>query len=93
MYIRKVHLTKVNFVFACYKESYCVLEYNICLYHCELTGVNWIHHLDRFIVLWIFWILYIHITESEFTAFWTLSTSWSRQYSCVNSLNISRHSV
>ena len=36
------------------------------------------------------WILYIHITESEFTAFWTLSTSWSRQYSCVNSLNISR---
>ena len=49
-----------------------------------------IHHLDRFIVLWIFWVLYIHITESEFTAFWTLSTSWSRQYSYVNSLNISR---
>ena len=54
------------------------------------TGVNWIHCLDRSIVLWIFWILYIHITESGFTAFWTLSISWSRQYSCVNSLNISR---
>ena len=26
----------MNFVFACYKESYCVLEHNICLYHCEL---------------------------------------------------------
>ena len=85
----------MNFVFACYKESYCVLEYNICLYHCELllTGVNWVYHLDRFIVLWIFWILYIHITENEFTAFWTLSTSWSRQYSCVNSLNISKVKV
>ena len=32
----------------------------------------------------------LDILESEFTAFWTLSTSWSRQYSCVNSLNISR---
>ena len=38
----------------------------------------------------IFWILYIHITESGFTAFWTLSILWSRQYSCANSLNISR---
>ena len=37
MYIRNVHLTtSVNFVFAGYKESYCVLEYNICLYYCEL---------------------------------------------------------
>ena len=29
------------------------------------------------------------LPESGFTAFWTLSISWSRQYSCANSLNIS----
>ena len=35
-----------------------------------------------------FWILYSYITENGFTAFWTLSISWSRQYNCVNSLKI-----
>ena len=30
------------------------------------------------------------IKQSGFTAFWTLFISWSRQYSCANSLNISR---
>ena len=35
-------------------------------------------------------IVHSYNSECEFTAFWTLSTSWSRQYSCVNSLNISR---
>ena len=82
----------MNFVFAGYKESYCVLEYNItCVavnfYWTELdTSSGQIYcALDILDI-----ILYIHITESEFTTFWTLSTSWSRQYSCVNSLNISR---
>ena len=42
--------------------------------------------LDRFVVLRI---LCIHITESGFTAFWTLSISWSREYNCANSLNVS----
>ena len=42
--------------------------------------------LDRFVVLWI---LCIDIPESEFTAFWTLSISWSGQYTCTNSLNTS----
>ena len=48
--------------------------------------MNWIHCLDRFAVLRI---LCIHITESGFTVFWTLSIPWSGQYSCANSLNIS----
>ena len=29
------------------------------------------------------------LPESGFTAFWTLPISWSRQYNCANSLNIS----
>ena len=48
------------------------------------TRVNWIHCLDRFAVLWI---LCINITEWIYSI-WTLSISWSRQYSCSNSLNI-----
>ena len=50
------------------------------------TGVNWIQSLDSFVVLWI---LCIDIPGSGFTAFWTLSISWSRQYSYANSLNTS----
>ena len=41
----------MNFVFAGYKESYCVLEYNIA---CVAVNFYWIHCLDRFIALWIF---------------------------------------
>ena len=43
--------------------------------------MNCIQCLDRFVVLCI------DIPESEFTAIWTLSISWSGQYSC--SLNTS----
>ena len=32
--------------------------------------------------------LCLHITDSGFTAFWTLSISWSGQYNCTNSLDI-----
>ena len=39
-----------------------------------LAGVNWMQ--------------YVVLPESGFTAFWTLSISWSGQYSCANSLNI-----
>ena len=52
----------------------------------NFTGGNWIHCMDRFAVLRL---LCIHITKSGFTTFWTLSKSWSRQYSCTNSLNTS----
>ena len=83
----------MNFVFAGYKESYCVLEYNIT---CVAVNFYW-SELDTlsgqiYCILDIFWILYSYITESGFTAFWTLSISWSRQYNCVNSLKISRQS-
>ena len=38
--------------------------------------------LDRYVVLWI---LCTDIPESGFTGFWTLSISWSGQYSFTNS--------
>ena len=31
------------------------------------------------------WILHAFLPECRFTAFWTLSISWSGQYSCVHS--------
>ena len=43
---------------------------------------------DRFAVLWISLTYYIKceiLPECGFTAFWTLSISWSGQYSCANS--------
>ena len=53
--------------------------------------VNILQCLDRFAVLWKLLTYYIHgmiLPESGFIAFWTLSISWSGQYSCANSLNI-----
>ena len=58
------------------------------------AGVNWLQCLDRFAGIWILVTSACSVgvlPESGFTAFWTLSISWSRQYSCANSLNISIH--
>ena len=55
---------------------------------CVVVNFYWseLDTLSGFTILWIF----LDIGESGFNAFGTLSICWSREYSCANSLNISR---
>ena len=54
--------------------------------------MNFLQCQDRSAELWMLLAYYIQCMippESGFTAFWTVSISWSGQYNCANSLNIS----
>ena len=79
----------MNIVFAGYKEGYlCFKSTSVVVNFCwsELSTVSGkiCCTLEN-----TYYIQCMILPESAFTAFWTLSISWSREYSCANSLNIS----
>ena len=83
-----------NIVFVGYKEGYLCLRTNIQLDKITcVVNFCWSEHstLSGSICSTLEITYYIQcmiLPESGFIAFWTLSISWSGQYSCANSMNI-----